>query len=196
MSDRSYQARPDVGREMTLAFEYIQQVFRETAKLITKLDDLMGSDWASAYGNRTHKGATSHLGHPDEWLVRASFRIYESTAMPSVRKGITVTYWGGGIEQPILIGGQVDYILDADTGGFVASDHLDLLTAWFEQDPEDKRIDGTVYRVNLEEAPLKDRIREAGVFAIPLAGIQSEDDIRTEVYDRLMGIKGELLSYR
>lgn len=184
MAETDNQARERRGRNVTLAFEYVQQVCTETAQLMRKLDDLMGAGWESRYDNRTTKEVTSHLGHPRHWLVRASFRIYEGRGEPSLRKGITVVYWGNGIEQPILIGGQIDYIIH-DESGRLEDDHWDLWSAWFEEEPEDKKIDGTIYRVEPDDPPLTDRVRRARVFALPLVSIHSEEDVRTEVYDRL-----------
>jgi len=185
MSDKDHQARTELGEKMTLAFEYVQQVFRETSQLMTKLDDLMGADWTPTYGNRTTRDVTSHLAHPDDWLVRAVFRIYDSKESPGVRKGISIAYWGNGLEQPILIGGRMDYFVPEGADGPEVLGYWDLSNAWFEEGPEDKRIDGSIYRVEPSEAPLRDHIQEARVFAIPLVGVESEDDIRTQVYSRL-----------
>jgi len=187
MDDGDYRARIELGRNITLTFEYVQQVFREIAQLMRQLDDLMGADWRPTYGNRTTKEVTSHLGYPRHWLVRASFRIYDSQKDPGLRKGITVTYWGSGIEQPLLIGGRMDYIVH-DEEGTLKDDHWDLWSAWFQEGSEDKRVDGTIYPVIPEQSVLKDHVREARVFAIPLVSIESEEDIRTKVYDRLMAL--------
>ncbi len=185
MSDRGHQTDTELGKQIALAFQYIQQIFRETAQLMTKLDDLMGADWTPAYGNRITRDVTSHLAHPDDWLVREVFRIYDSRESPGVRKGISVAYWGNGIEQPILIGGRMDYFVAEGADHPEVLGHWDLSNAWFDESPEDKRIDGSIYRVEPTEAPLKDHLREAQVFAIPLVSVQSEEDIGAEVYDRL-----------
>jgi hypothetical protein len=186
MQDKDYGAEAKLGTQMTLAFQYIQQIFRETAQLMATLDDLMGADWTPTYGNRTTRDVTSHLAHPDDWLVRAVFRIYDSREHPGVRKGISIAYWGNGLEQPILIGGRLDYTVPEGADELDVLGYWDLSNAWFEEDPEDKRIDGSIYQVDPSEPPRKDHIRGAHVFGIPLASVESEDDIRTKVYHRLM----------
>jgi hypothetical protein len=50
----------DLGRNIELAFRYVQQIFKETAQLMRTLDRLMGKEWEPTYGNRTTKEVTSH----------------------------------------------------------------------------------------------------------------------------------------
>jgi hypothetical protein len=178
--------RSNLGRNMGLAFRYIQQIFKETAQLMRKLDSLMGKDWIPTYGNRTTRDVTSRIDDPDYWLVEASFRIYDSKNEPSIKKGITIVYWGENIDQPILIVGKMSYILDSTTGRPKSTQHWDLWDAWFERDHEGKKTDGTVYEVKYEQED--DYIEEARVFAIPLVSIQSEDDIKTKIYDKLINL--------
>ena len=85
---------------------------------MTKLDDLMAAEWTPTYGNRITRDVTSHLAHPDDWLVRAVFRIYDSGESPGVRKGISIAYWGNRLEQPILIGRRLDYIVPGSSCGW------------------------------------------------------------------------------
>lgn len=52
--DNNISVKPeDQGKNMRLAFEYIQQIFRETSQLMKQLDSYMGKDWIPTYGNRT-----------------------------------------------------------------------------------------------------------------------------------------------
>lgn len=178
--------RSILGRNMGLAFRYIQQVFKETAQLMKKLDSLMGKDWIPTYGNRTTRDVTSHIDDPEYWLVEASFRIYDSKNEPSIKKGITVVYWGKNVDEPILIVGKMRYILDSATGRPKGLGHWDLWDAWFERDYEGKQTDGTVYQIKYEQEG--DYIEDAKVFAIPLVSIQSEDDIKTKIYDKLIDL--------
>jgi hypothetical protein len=180
----------DLGRNMELVFEYVQQIFKETAQLMKKLDSLMpvGKDWMPTYGNRTTKEVTSHLEEPERWLVEASFRIYDSKKDPAVKKGITITYWGEDIDQPILIGGKIVYKLDGQRKGPVRDDHWDLWSLWF-QEGEGKHITyGNIFKVVPQETNLKDYIQEAVVFAIPLASVCSEDDVKNKIHSRLVSL--------
>ncbi|TET40104.1 MAG: hypothetical protein E3J66_07345 [Dehalococcoidia bacterium] len=186
MNNGNPSERSDLGENIGLAFRYIQQIFKETAQLMRKLDGLMGKDWRPTYGNRTTRDVTSHIDDPDYWLVEASFRIYDSTNEPNTKKGITVVYWGENIDQPILIVGKMDYILDSTTQRPKRQHHWDLWDAWFERDYEERKTDGTVYQVKYERED--DYVEEARVFAIPLISIQSEDDIKTRVYDKLINL--------
>lgn len=184
MNNTTALERNELGRNMTLAFRYIQQIFKETAQLMRKLDNLMDKEWIPTYGNRTTKDVTSHLGDPDYWLVQASFRIYDSINKANIKKGITVIYWHEDYDQPILIAGTLDYILDDPTiRSLKGQDHWDLWNAWFT-DYKDRKTDGTIYQTKYEAE--NDYIKEAKVFAIPLASIQSEDDIKNKIYDKLI----------
>lgn len=186
MNSTSRSERRELGRNMTLAFKYIQQIFKETAQLMRELDKLMGRDWKSTYGNRTTINVTSHLTDPENWLVAASFRIYDSINEPNVKKGITVPYWPEKCDQPILIAGKIDYILDSETGKPKQQDYWDLWRAWFSEDYDEREINGTIYQTKYQ--PEDDYIKEAIVFAIPLVSIQGEDDIRTKIYDKLIAL--------
>ena len=66
------------GRQITLAFEYIQQVFRECQRLIFKVDSQMAPEWTNLYGNRITRDVSASLQYPDDWLVEAIFRVYEN----------------------------------------------------------------------------------------------------------------------
>jgi len=173
----------DLGSNMVLSFRYIQQIFKETAQLMRKLDSLMGKDWTPTYGNRTTRDVTSHIEDPEYWLVQASFRIYDSAHEPSIKKGITVVYWSEDTEEPILIAGKLDYVLNPTTGRPNNHYHWDLWDAWYYIE-EEKTISGTIY--HREYQGENDYLKEAYTLAIPLVTIQSEDDIRTRIYDRLI----------
>lgn len=177
----------DLGRNMECVFGYVQQIFKETAQLMKKLDNLMpvGKDWIPTYGNRTTKEVTSHLEDPERWLVEASFRIYDSTKEPNVKKGITVTYWGKDVDQPILVAGKINYIVDKQTKRPVKDDHWDLWSLWFQENTEKHETNGKVFKVIPQESSLKEYIKEASVFAVPLVSIASEDDVKSKIYDKL-----------
>ncbi len=186
MNDRNPLERSELGRNMNLAFRYVQQIFRETAQMMKTLDSLMGEDWTPTYGNRTTRGVTSHINDPDYWLVQGSFRIYSSKSEPSIKKGITVAYWDEDYDQPIIIAGKLDYILDPTTGNPKAQEHWDLWHAWFSEGYGDRKTDGTIYETKYESE--NDYVKQARVFAIPLVSIQSENDIRTKIYDKLIAL--------
>lgn len=176
------------GQNIGLAFKYIQQIFRETSLIMKSLDGMMGRDWRPTYGNRTTKEVTSHLEEPESWLVEASFRIYDSISQKNIRKGITVAYWSRSIEEPILISGKLEYLIDEKSGGLKDSDHWDLWHAWFDERYKEKKVDGTIYEIRPEESDLKDYVKEAQIFAIPLVSLESEQDIKSKIYDRLISL--------
>lgn len=186
MNSTNRSERSELGRNMKLAFRYIQQIFKETAQLMRKLDNLMGKDWIPTYGNRTTRDVTSHLDSPEYWLVEASFRIYDSINEPNVKKGITVVYWPEEYDEPILIAGKIDYVLDSETGKPKQQQHWDLWGAWFVKDYEERKTNSTIYQTTYQLDD--DYIKEARVFAIPLVSIQAEDDIRTKIYDKLIAL--------
>jgi hypothetical protein len=186
MNNGNHLKSSDLGKNIGLAFKYIQQIFKETSQLMKKMDSLMGKDWIPTYGNRTTKEVTSHLSNPENWLVEASFRIYDSKMESNIKRGITVAYWSKEIEEPILIGGKMDYILDEKTKKPKNHDHWDLWSIWFEEEYEKKITDGSICYIRPGESQLKSYIKEAKVFAVPLVSIQSEDDIKTRVYDLLI----------
>lgn len=162
------------GRQITLAFQYIQQVFRECQRLIFKIDNQMAPEWGNLYGNRITKDVTSNLQEPDWWLVEAIFRIYQNNSNERINKGITITFWGDEVEQPIITVGKIVYS-DIDK-----RDYWDLWSIWFEWTDEnednDYELNGRVNHFRSEECKY---IEEAYVFSLPLISI-TDDDVLIE----------------
>ena len=188
MNDNNHRMDFEVGRDIRLAFTYVRAVFRETAQLIDILDEMMGPGWKPPRSAAITEGLSRDLKRPDDWVVSDVFRIYHRRDEPDARVGITITYLHPRIDQPILIGGRIDYPPDQIAGPDDTSHRWDLRNAWFEAGSEDKKTDGTPYRVRFDDATPEDGAAEAEIFAIPLVGIQFEDDIRNKVYDRLMDL--------
>jgi hypothetical protein len=174
----------DQGKNMRLAFEYVQQIFRETSQLMKKLDSLMGKDWVPTYGNRTTRDVTSHIDEPDGWLVEAVFRIYNSRKEPRVKKGITIAFWGDDIEEPILVAGKLKYVVDKTSKKIAKDNHWDLWGGWFYNDSGVPIADGVVRELN--DKSKVEHVLDAKGFAIPLVSITSEKDIKTKIYDKLI----------
>jgi len=67
------------GQQITLAFQYIQQVFKECQRLIFKIDNQIAPEWGNLYGNRITKDVSASLQEPERWLPEAIFRVYQSS---------------------------------------------------------------------------------------------------------------------
>lgn len=163
------------GRQITSAFQYIQQVFRECQRLIFKIDNQIAPEWTNLYGNRITKDVSSSLQYPDSWLVEAIFRVYENeNENEPVNKGVTITFWGDEAEQPIITAGKIVYT------DISKRDHWDLWNIWFYWDDEnednDYALDGEVNHFRTEEC---DYIDEAYVFSLPLISI-TDDKVLTD----------------
>ncbi len=167
------------GPEILRVFQYVQQVFRECQQLIIKLDGLMAPEWKPLYGSRITRDVTSSLYDPDHWLVEAIFRIYDFEE-PLVNKGITISFWGDKIEEPIITIGKIVYSDIAKRG------HWDLWYMWFDDEvlPIDKRkLDGTV----LEHSPKDyDFIESVRILSLPLVEIQSDNDVENKIFKKLI----------
>ena len=190
MRNNNKSKRKDSGQKIKSVFDYVQQIFRESAQLIRTLDKLMEKDWVSAYGGRITKEVTSDLNFPDYWLVEAIFRIYKSKKQNNIRKGITIVYWGESIDQPILIGGTLDYYLDKKTGLPNKSDHWDIYYSWFEDGLKEKISDGTPYDINYESDGPRNYLKKGRFFALPLIEIRSEENVKSKIYEMLMKDSG------
>ena len=66
------------GHQITSAFQYIQQVFKECQRLIFKIDNQMAPEWGNLYGNRITKDVSASLQEADRWIVEAIFRVYQN----------------------------------------------------------------------------------------------------------------------
>jgi hypothetical protein len=187
MNDRNNQQQ--LGAEVLDAFKYVQEIYRETKELITILDEMVGRQWDPPSSAAITAEFSRDLRKPHDWLVTDVYRIYHRMDRPGQRIGITIKYVDDSpIVEPILIGGRIDYASREATAAVQVPDRWVLRKAWFERSPENKEVDGTVYRVSFDEAPPWDCQAEATVFAVPLVSIQSKGDIRTKIYDRLMAV--------
>lgn len=162
------------GYQITLAFQYIQQVFRECKQIITKIDNQMAPEWGNLYGNRITKDVSSSLQEAERWIIEAIFRVYENETDKLVNKCITITFWGDDVEQPIITAGKIIY------SDLSKRDHWDLWRVWFEFSGTDinkdnnYEIDGKVNHFKPEEP---NYIEEAYVFSWPLISITDDSEL-------------------
>lgn len=158
------------GHQITLAFQYIQQVFNECQRLIYKIDNQMAPEWENLYGNRITKDVSASLQIPDRWIVEAIFRVYQNNINKLVNKCITITFWGDNVEQPIITAGKIVY------SDMEKRDHWDLWNIWFYWsdaiEGNNYELDGQVNHFQSEESKYID---EAYVFSLPLISIKDEE---------------------
>lgn len=178
----------DLGKKITETFHYIQQIFVESAQLIVHMDKQFNKDfineWNYTYGNRITRSVSSDINNPKSWIPQAIFRLYEKKSNKNIKIGITIEYWVEPVEQPILVGGKLEYI-DAQT----SSDHWDMWYSWFESEPKEKKIDGKEkYYLTPENNKIKEYIKKATLFAIPLTEIHTTEDIENKIYKEIIAL--------
>lgn len=164
------------GHQITSAFLYIQQVFKECQRLIFKIDNQLAPEWGNLYGNRITKDVRASLQEPDRWIVEAIFRVYESNKDKLVNKCITITFWGDEVEQPIITAGKIIYS-DIDK-----RDHWDLWNIWFYwtdvNENNEYELDG---KVNIFQSEECKHIKEAYVFSLPLISITDDEALMEKI---------------
>jgi len=174
------------GKNISLAIEYVQRIFRESNQVIRHLDNLMEKEsYSHLYGNTVTRDLSHDLEKPEQWLPDSIFRYYRQTDDNKTIRGITITYWNDEepIEEPILIGA----VFTCSKFDVQERKYWDIWRLWFKDDEEKlKSIDGNFHDCNLEDEEVKDRIIKAKVFAIPLVSISSNEDIYNKVYKRLI----------
>jgi hypothetical protein len=140
------------GHLITLAFQYIQQVFKECQRLIFKIDNQLAPEWGNLYGNRITKDVSTSLQEADRWIVEAIFRVYQNNKDKLVNKCITITFWGDEVEEPIITAGKIVYS-DIDK-----RDHWDLWNIWFywsdASEDNNYELDGRRRLTPMGEMPL------------------------------------------
>jgi len=169
------------GQQITLAFQYIQQVFKECQRLIFKIDNQLAPEWSSLYGNRITKDVTASLQEPESWLPEAIFRVYQSRKDEMINKCITITFWGDEVEQPIITAGKIIY---SDTD---KRDHWDLWNIcfyWDDMNESNKyELDGKINTFRSEECKY---IGEAYVFVLPLIAITDDEALMEKIIKPLI----------
>lgn len=150
---------------------------------------MIGQHWELPSSAAISADFSRDLRRPDNWLITDVYRIYHRVDEPARRVGITVVYVDSRIDQPILIGGRVDYASEAAVVEVEVPDRWILKRLWFQVCRETKALDGTPYRVRLDEAPPWGCPVEGTVFAVPLVSIQSKDDVQREICNRLMQLQ-------
>lgn len=164
------------GHQITSAFLYIQQVFKECQRLIFKIDNQLAPEWGNLYGNRITKDVSSSLQEADRWIVEAIFRVYESSKDKLVNKCITITFWGGEVEQPIITAGKIVY------SNIDKRDHWDLWSIWYSWTDANENngyeLDG---KVNVFQSEECNHIKEAHVFSVPLISITDDEALMEKI---------------
>jgi hypothetical protein len=168
------------GHQITSAFLYIQQVFKECQQLIFKIDNQLAPEWVNLYGNRITKDVSASLQEAERWIVEAIFRVYENNNDKLVNKCITITFWGDKVEQPIITAGKIIYS-DIDK-----RDHWDLWKIWFywtnTNENSGHELDGKVNVFQSEECK---HIKEAHVFSLPLISITDDEALMEKIINPL-----------
>lgn len=168
------------GSQITLAFQYIKQLFKECQRLIFKIDNHMAPEWSNLYGNRITRDVSASLQEPTRWLTEAIFRIYQNENSKLVNKCVTITFWGDGVDQPIITAGKIVY-LDIEK-----RNHWDLRDIWFYWDNINEEniyeLDG---KVNYFQSKECDYIKEAFIFSLPLISIKDEETLITKIISPL-----------
>jgi hypothetical protein len=164
------------GHQITLAFQYIQQVFKECQRLIFKIDNQLAPEWGNLYGNRITKDVSASLQEADRWIVEAIFRVYQNNKDKLVNKCITITFWGDEVEQPIITAGKIVY------SDIEKRDHWDLWNIWFSwtdaNEDNNYELDGKVNHFRSEECKYID---EAYVFSLPLINITDDEALIEQI---------------
>ncbi len=162
------------GHQITEAFKFLQQLFKECQRLVFKIDNHLASEWVNVYGNRITRDVSSSLQEPDRWLVEAIFRYYENNKDKSVNKCITITFWGDDVDQPLITAGKIVY------SDVQKRNHWDLWNIWFSwsEDNEDNHYEpnGEINTFHSEECKY---IKEAQIFSLPLISI-TDDEVLME----------------
>ncbi|MCW3490218.1 hypothetical protein [Dethiobacter alkaliphilus] len=165
------------GQQITLAFNYIAQVFKECQRLIFKVDNHMAPEWKYLYGNRITKGVSANLQEPEDWLVRGIFRYYERAEDQFINKGITIAFWDDDINEPIITAGKIAY---NDPG---RKDHWDLWCIWHEwawlNENNKPNPDGSKHHFQPPEG--SEYIKEAQAFSWPLVDISDDEKLMEKI---------------
>lgn len=171
------------GCQITSAFHYIQQVFRECQRLISKIDNQMDPEWVvNVLGNTITRGVSVSLEKPEEWIVKAVLRVYRNNSKEPIDKsikGIIITFWGDKVEQPIITAGKLIY------SNIANSDPWDLWNIWFEWLDKNKNhevLDGTDDPFCPEKY---EYIDETQFFSLPLVSITDDEVLMEKIIQPL-----------
>lgn len=169
------------GENITKAFIFIQKFYSEVAQLFTKVDDLMEKErWDSAKGNTTTSEVSKDLLKPTQWLPSRSFRLYKNEKFPNVRIGLIVCYGHENIEEPLLIIGKIDYkdIQDAE--------YWDMWNLWFN-DKQQKTLNEDNFSFDPDDEDLSKKLGgKCWIHAMNLVEINSEEDIKNKIFDKII----------
>ncbi|SCM81000.1 hypothetical protein KL86SPO_31179 [uncultured Sporomusa sp.] len=168
------------GYQITAAFKYIQKVFNECQRLIFKIDNQMAPEWSTIYGNRITKDVTSSLQDADRWIVEAIFRVYGTNNDQTINKAITISFWGGNIDQPVITAGKITY---SDPS---KRDHWDLWNIWFNwEENENRELDGKIKVLMPDGCKY---VKEALIFSLPLISITDDETLIEKIIKPLKAL--------
>lgn len=176
------------GKNIMKVIEYMQTFFEEIAQVIEKMDDYMEKDgWNPFHGNTITSGMSKSLEYASNWLPYMNFRVYQKKVYPNLIKGITIVYDSDRIEEPIIIGGFIDYKDEFKSKRHHAIDYWILWHLWLDDKNESKSLDGKVYTdFNHEDM---NKIKRIKLFANRLMDIKNEADIKNKIFNKLSKMK-------
>jgi len=159
------------------AFEYIRTFYREVARMLSDVIDLMNKNgWEASPGTITSDLSYS-LDHPDQWMWNYAYKNFSSNEVDSHIKGIVVFFNEYYNELPIsIVCGKLNQPRETfDKWGIYW-----LATRSREQI---ESLSGEVLPLSTEH---EGKILEGDIFAISLSEIKSIEDVKDKIVKKLL----------
>jgi len=97
------------GKKITLALQAVRQLHGDTSKLLVDYDKRRYAEGCySVFENVATRDLTYNV-NAEYWMAQAVYRYYANDAKPGLVEGVTVCFFQGKIDEPILLAAQIQY---------------------------------------------------------------------------------------
>ncbi|HOD83603.1 MAG TPA: hypothetical protein PKG77_19470 [Phycisphaerae bacterium] len=177
----------DKGPNILKAIRQVRTLHGQVALLLQTAESMIKkSGWTPAWGNNAVSGSNSILA-PDWWAPIAASRFFHVAEYPNLLAFISVLLDDveeqNRLQEPLVTCGWIDYGKGTTAGGnffwWYCRAHL------FQADHVE---DGSIFSGARQQLYPKSNypIKRISTFALPLASINSSDDLQAKVIDVLL----------
>lgn len=165
----------DYGKKIAKAFEAINQLHADAAKLLSDCDSTVGNNKTSIFGNVITRDLSKAIYEPDGWMPYAVYRYYDyASDGAGVVDGILIYFWDKPPhpDEPMLIAGRVKYRLEDGASVKSVCNEWDLWFSAFDWS-NDRTISKQLALLNVGG----ERIEQVIYKLMPLYSIRSIEEV-------------------
>jgi hypothetical protein len=97
----------DYGKQINLAVRAVQQMHSDCSRLLLDFDRQM-EGWSPVFGSYATRDLTYNV-RALRWMAEGVYRLYTNQSLPSLVRGLTISFIENDTDRPLLLVGELRY---------------------------------------------------------------------------------------